>query len=192
MKQRTKLAIVSVAIVAGAACADAAAAQVPKVELSKAEQALCKLKVGDTMPKFELPKIGGGNAALGDLLGEKATVVVFWKGDRRMAREQLADMGPDVVEPFSDKGVAVIGVAVDESASNAQATLQKAKAEFANVLDAGGKAFAQIGSQRLPRTLVLDASGKIVWFDIEYSLMTRRELKQTLQALGGDAAAPKE
>jgi peroxiredoxin len=192
MIRRTNRLVAAIAIILSEAFADAAAAQVPKVELSKAEQVLCKLKVGDAMPKFELPKVEGGNASLASLMGKKATVVVFWKGDRRMAREQLADMGPDVVEPFADKGVEVIGIAVDELANNAQATLQKAKATFPNLVDAGGKVFAQVGSQRLPRTFVLDASGKIVWFDIEYSLMTRRELKQTLNALVGDAAAPKE
>jgi peroxiredoxin len=192
MIRQTNPLVAAIAIIVGEAFADAAAAQVPKVELSKAEQGLCKLKVGDAMPKLELPKVGGGNAALADLLGKKATVVVFWKDNRRMAREQLADMGSDVVGPFAEKGVAVIGVAVDEPANNVQATLQKAKATFPNLIDAGGKVFAQVGSQRLPRTFVLDASGKVVWFDIEYSLMTRRELKQTLQTLVGDATAPKE
>jgi peroxiredoxin len=192
MTRRTNPFIAALAIIVGEAFAAGAAAQVPKVELSKAEQALCKLKVGDAMPKFELPKVDGDNTSLADLMGKKATVVVFWKGDRRMSREQLADMEPDVVKPFADKGVVVVGIVVNEAPKDAQATLHNSKAAFANLIDAGGKAFAQIGSQRLPRTFVLDASGKIVWFDIEYSLMTRRELKQTLNALVGDAAAPKE
>jgi len=34
----------------------------------------------------------------------------------------------------------------------------------------------------LPWTFVLDANGKIVWFDLEYSLSTRRELQQALLA----------
>ena len=192
MKRHFKPLIAGIAILIGTVHANAATTQVPRVELSKSEQALCKLKVGDTMPKFDLPMLDGGNGALSDLLGKKLTVVVFWKGDRRMSREQLADMGPDIIAPYADKGVAVVGIAVDEPAQNAQATLETAKASFPNLVDADGKAFAQVGSQRLPRTFVLDASGKVVWFDIEYSLMTRRELKQTLQALVGDSAAPKE
>ena len=36
---------------------------------------------------------------------------------------------------------------------------------FPNLLDADGKAFAQVGSEKLPRTFVLDPSGKILWFD---------------------------
>ena len=51
-----------------------------------------------------------------------------------------------------------------------------------------GAALAQIGSVALPRLYVLDPTGNIVWFDIEYSESTRRELAQTLRVLTGDAA----
>ncbi len=156
-------------------------AKVPKVQFSKREEGLCKVKVGDTLPMIKLPQIGGsGTAKLADLFGKRATVVVFWKSDRRMAGEQLADVGPDVIEPFDKQGVAVVGVAVNESAANAAEALNKAGATFTNLLDADGMVFAQVGSERLPRTYVLDPSGKILWFDIEYSLTTRRELHQAL------------
>ena len=163
--------------------ADEASPKIPKVALSKREEALCKVKVGDTMPAISLPQIGGSTAQLADLMGKTATVIVVWKGDRRMALEELADLGPDVIEPFGKDGVAVVGIAVNEPAESAQVTLTKAGAKFTNLVDADGKAFAQVGSERLPRTYVLDANGKIVWFDIEYSLTTRRELGQTLRAI---------
>ena len=41
------------------------------------------------------------------------------------------------------------------------------------------------GMVRMPRVYVLDADGKIVWFDIEYSQSTQRELKQAIEALTG-------
>ena len=41
---------------------------------------------------------------------------------------------------------------MNESAASAKATLEKAGAKFPNLLDADGKAFAQVGSERLPRT----------------------------------------
>jgi peroxiredoxin len=156
----------------------------PKVQLSKREQALCNVKVGDAMPEIELPKVAGGEKAkLASLFGKQATVVVFWKADRRMAREQLADVPVDVVELFGKEGVAVVGIAVNETAESAAAALAKADAKFTNLLDADGKAFAKVGSERLPRTYVLDGKGNIVWFDIEYSLTTRRELHDVLRLL---------
>ena len=72
-----------------------------------------------------------------------------------------------------------------KSAKDAVATFKKAGATFTNLHDADGKAFAQIGSGRFPRTYLLDPSGKIVWFDIEYSLATRRELHQALRVIAG-------
>lgn len=166
--------------------ADVAPAEIPAVALSKGHEALCKVKVGDTMPEISLPQLGGEPAKLASLLGDKATVVVFWNSDRRMAREQLADLGPDVVEPFGKAGVAVVGIVVGESESDAQAALKAAEVNFANLLDADGKAFAQVGSEKLPRTYLLDPQGKILWFDIEYSLGTRRELHQALRAVAGE------
>ena len=180
--------IACVALVATAdepkgAAAEKQPAKIPPVALSKAHAALCKVIVGDTMPEITLsPLAGGAPVTLSSLFGEKATVVVFWSPDRRMAREQLADLGPDVVAPFGESGVAVVGIAVGAPA----AMLKAAKREFPNLLDADGKAFAEVGSEKLPRTYLLDPQGEILWFDIEYSLGTRRELHQALRAITGD------
>ena len=163
-----------------------APAKIPPVLLSKQDAALCRVRVGDRMPEISLPQIGGGGETnVSELYGKKATLVVFWKCDRRMSLQQLSDLGPEIVQPFGEKGVAVVGIAVKESQDSAQAALKKASATFRNLLDADGEAFAQVGSQRLPRTYLLDASGKIVWFDIEYSLATRRELHQALRVMAG-------
>jgi peroxiredoxin len=170
------------------------AAEVPaaiaRVLPSKADESMCLVRVGDAMPAIKLPQLDGeGEIQLSDKFGEKATVIVFWKGDRRMAQQELADLGPDVVEPFRKMGVEVVGIAVNEKADTAQAALKKSGAGFLNLLDADGKAFAQVGKERLPRTYLLDSKGKILWFDIEYSPATRRELHQALRAVAGTPAA---
>ena len=164
---------------------DAAPAEIPPVVLSKGHAALCRVKVGDAMPQIELPQLGrdGARKQPADFFGEKATVVVFWNSDRRMAMEQLADMKPDVVLPFGDQGVDVVGIAVTDSPQRAREALQEAGADFPNLLDADGRAFAQVGSEKLPRTYLLDPQGKVLWFDIEYSHATRRELHQALRAV---------
>jgi peroxiredoxin len=164
---------------------DTGPAEIPPVVFSKGHEALCRIKVGDTMPEIVLPRVGNGGdeTNLADLAGEKATVVVFWKSDRRMAREQLGELHRDVIDLFGGKGVAVIGIAVDESDESAEAVLQRARVEFPNLLDPDGDAFAKVGTEKLPRTYLLDPIGKILWFDIEYSLSTRRELHQALRAV---------
>jgi peroxiredoxin len=163
-----------------------AAPKVPSVMLSMREDSLCKLKVGQPLPPIELPKLDGGKAKLASLFGKKATVVVFWTDDHRMTAEELADLGPDVVERFGKDGVEVVGIVVDAKPEPSKEILNKAGAKFTTLVDADGKAFAQVGKEALPRTFVLDSSGKIAWFDISYTLATRRELRETLRALTGD------
>jgi peroxiredoxin len=160
-------------------------ATIPPVLMTEGHKSLCLVGVGDQMPDVELPQVGGRQNKLADLYGKKATVVVFWKGDRRMALTELTDLGPDVVEPFQGAGVAVVGIAVDESANSARSAVRQAGAKFPNLLDADGTAFAKVGSAKLPRTYLLDPSGKVLWFDIEYSQTTRRELAQALEAVVG-------
>jgi peroxiredoxin len=153
----------------------------PPVLMTKGHHALCKVGVGDQFPATELPKLGGGQGSLQQLAGKKATVVCFWSPDRWMARAALKDLA--ALAKRQAAGVAVVGVAVGQTADAAQAELQKAGADFTQLLDADGVALAQVGPNSLPRIYVLDAGGKIVWFDIEYSEATRRELRQTLAAL---------
>jgi peroxiredoxin len=164
-----------------------APAKVPAVALSQGHQALSKVKVGDMMPEIAGPQVGGGSPTkLSSFFGEKATVVVFWNTDNRMSREQLADLGPEVIEPFGKSGVHVLGVAVGMSEADTSAALKAAGVDFTNWLDTDEKLFALVGSQKLPRTFVLDRTGKILWFDMEYSLGTRRELRQALRAIAGE------
>jgi peroxiredoxin len=163
--------------------------RIAKVFLSKQEERLCKVRVGSPMPAISLPQIGGGGEKkLADLFGKKGTVVVFWKTDRRMSQQQLADVAPDITGPYG-KDISVVGIAVKESDSAAQSALKKAGASFTNLLDANGDAFAQVGSGTLPRTYLLDPQGKVLWFDIEYSLATRRELKDALRVVAGERVA---
>ncbi len=156
---------------------------IPQVLLSGDHAKLCKVKVGDTLSDIRLPRLGGVTTDLTSLLGKQATVVLFWHPDRWMARTALIDMQRDIVAQFEAAQVAVVGIAVGQSQGSTQASLNKAQASFPQLLDTDGQAFAAVGTVALPRLYVLDPAGKIVWFDIEYSEGTRRELWQTLRVL---------
>jgi peroxiredoxin len=198
MRQTLAFCSVAIASIGTSSALIAAPAPKPKhlapklarVLLTKQEEPLCRVRVGSRMPAVELPQIGKQSAGkLAEMYGKKATVVIFWKNDRRMTQQLLVDIGRDVVEPFGAKSVAAVGIAVKESEASAQATLKKSGASFTNLLDVDGKAFAQVGSQKLPRVYLVDPQGKILWFDIEYSPATRRELRQALRAVAGEPAA---
>jgi peroxiredoxin len=156
---------------------------VPPVLLTSAHAKLCRVFVGDPMPEIKLPVLSGKPTALVSLYGRRATIVLFWRNDRWMARAALSDLGRDLVDRIDDKRAALIGIPVGEDKSIVEAAIRDAGAEFPQLLDTDGDAFAKVGIVALPRIYVLDGEGQIVWFDIEYSEATRRELRQTLDVL---------
>ena len=156
---------------------------IPAVVLSEQHEKLCKVKVGDPLPALELKTLAGGEQSLPELYNKNATVVLFWNGDGWMTRAALRDLGRSLAELVRQKKVAAVTIAVNQSAEVTQAALEKAESKLITLLDPYGKAFAQVGKEKLPRVFVLDGAGKIVWFDLEYSHTTRRELRQAVDAL---------
>ena len=159
---------------------------IPKVTMADTDLAKCRVRVGDAMPDAELPDLSGKKLALRSLYGKKLTVVVFWTGTSIYALQELQDLQTDVAKPYADKGVRVVGVHEGEDAKAARESLETAEATFPSLLDPGGAYFAKVGTERLPRTYLLDATGKILWFDIEYSRSTRRDLQQGIKVALGE------
>lgn len=155
---------------------------IPPVSLSKQHAKWCVSQVGDAFPAAELPRLKGQRTKLQSLYGKQATVVLFWQDDRWMSRMALEDLAREVASRPAEQ-VAVVGVFVGRSNDAAQKVVSQAHAEFPQLVDANGATLAEVGSVALPRVYVLDQAGKIVWFDIEYSEGTRRELAEALAVL---------
>ncbi|TWU17816.1 TlpA family protein disulfide reductase [Bythopirellula polymerisocia] len=160
--------------------------EVPEVFLSTSHSAMCRVRVEDELPEIKLQKLSGGEASLSSLLGSQATVVLFWHPDPWMSRMALADLEREVFASAEPGKVAVVGIAVETPTEKVEQEVKAALASYPQLIDVDGKAFDKVGMVMLPRIYVLDSSGKIVWFDIEYSESTRRELKQTLEVLAGN------
>jgi peroxiredoxin len=153
---------------------------IPQVFLTAEHSAMCRVRAGDAFPKLSLPQVSGGQTDLASLQGKKATVVLFWHNDPWMSATALQDLSRDVA---TDESVAVVGIVVKPGNTDVIAKVKESGASFPQLLDSDGKVFNQVGMTKMPRVYVLDGSGMIVWFDIEYSQSTRRELKQTLAEL---------
>jgi len=156
---------------------------IPRVWLSDGHAKQCKVGVGESFPAIKLPNLSGTVTDLVSLRGKQATVVLFWHPDRWMARTALIDMQRDIVKNFEPKNISVVGIAVHQEASSLQSILEEAQVEFPQLVDPTGEALSQVGTLALPRLYVLDSEGTIVWFDLEYSEATRRELQQALGVL---------
>ena len=166
---------------------------IPKVVLSDALRANCIVGVGDSMPQAELSDIAGKMHALDSLYGEKLTVVFLWtSGTTHRNRHvdvpahQLHDLMTETAAPFAEKGVRVVGINVGEAAAAVERAVSQSGATFPALLDPKGEYLAKIAKdKRLPRIFLLDASGKILWFDVEFRRQSREDLVRGIRVVIG-------
>lgn len=191
---------VSAAQASAAQAADNAkpAAQPPQVHLSAQHKQMVQVEVGDAFPSIALPtpEQAGDPNPLANRLGEQATVVAVFSRDGAMAKAMLRDITVDINERYNPpqaklQKLRVIPIAIASQMDKDEAGKVVEQAGYNNLLllDKNGEAFSQLGAERLPRIYVLNSKGEIVWFDIEYSLSTRREMKQAVAALVKNAKA---
>ena len=153
----------------------------PRVSLSEGHAKICQVRVGDAFPDLTLADLLGQTHSLSKLLGPKLTVVMFWSGTKPTARQQLADLEPEVAARFSAEGVAVVGVNAGDEPQLAKELAEQAGAAFTILSDRDGATLKQVAPGRIPCTYLVDAAGKVLWFDIEYSRTTRRELVEAIR-----------
>ncbi len=147
------------------------------------------------MPEAELPDSAGKLHTLKSLYGRKLTVVCFWTiGDSTKSRlvttRALKDLMKDVAEPFGEKGVRVIGIDVGDTADAARQQLADAGATFPNLVDPSGEFFGRVAKvarvDLKPRPFLLDANGRILWFDVELPRDSMRDMAQGIRAALGE------
>jgi len=155
----------------------------PPVLLSEQHRKTCKVFVGDSLPTIELPDLKGKDQKLSDLLGKKLTLVSFFEGSRPTEEQMLLDLTPEVADRFGKQDVAVVGIAVGLKADAAAAQMKKFGVTFPVLVDTDRAAYDKVASDFLPRLFLVDADGKILWLDLEYSATTRRQISEAIRHL---------
>jgi hypothetical protein len=167
-------------------------AAIPKVALSGELRATCLVDVGQTMPAGELRDISGKTHTLASLYGQRLTVVCLWTigttyRSQLVAAATLQHVIREVAEPFAEKGVQVVGIDVGDPADAVGQEVAKAGKGVPILLDPNGEYFARIAKdKRMPRIFLLDAGGRVLWFDVECSRASRAELIQSIRVVLGE------
>jgi peroxiredoxin len=154
--------------------------QRPQVFLTEAHAKSCRVKVGDVFPDVTLPDVAGAPQDVRRLGGEELTVVVFWSERYVFAKEQFDRLAAEVADRYREHGVNVVAIHVGTPGRPTAAEIADATG-FANLLDADSAAFGLVATHKLPRTYLLDATGRVLWFDLEYSRGMRRDLDNAIR-----------
>ena len=159
----------------------AAPPKMPAVLMSEGHRKSCKVFVGDLLPTLELADVAGKKRKLSAEYGKKLTVVCFFGGTLPAEEQELLDLTPEVLDRYGKDDVAVIGVAVGKSRDATAALIKKTGVKFPVFVDEDRSAFKAVAQEYMPRTYLLDATGKILWLDLEYSATTRRQLNEAIR-----------
>ncbi len=134
------------------------------------------VQVGEPAPPFALPEMGGAETvALADL-SEKVVVLDFWASWCAPCREALPFYS-DLHREFSDRGLVVLAVNVDEDLEDARRFLERLSLAQPTVRDADWQVGRRYGVAVLPASVVIDRRGLVrgrhVGFDAGYAADTR-------------------
>ncbi len=152
----------------------------PRVVLSESHRKTCLAMTGDVVPDLTVMDIEGTHHQLARLLGDRLTVVLFWTEQSAAGMEQFRRLPVDVLADFADRGVSVVAVNVGGEVARVRELTGDAAEGIVSLVDTDGALFHQLATSLLPRTYVLDNNGTILWFDIEYSQSTQRDLVKAL------------
>ena len=159
---------------------------IPKVVLSESLAATCLVKTSDPMPKGQLLDLEGKGQPLEAFFGPKLTVVLFWTSRNMYSGEALAHVSRKVAAPFAAKGLRVVTVNEGDTPEVVLQAIETLDPKLPSLLDPDGQFLAKVASERPLRPYLLDSQGKILWFDIEYSESTRRDLVQSIRVALGE------
>lgn len=150
----------------------------PRILLSEQHASTCLRKTGDSLLDLQFADATTGlSTSLKPHLGERLTVVVFCDLSFEISTEQFLRLQKEVLSNYGKTGVSAVAIQVgpaeiaDEFSRNSPPQL---------LVDTGD-AYKKVSSMKPPRTFLLDAEGRIVWFDIEYSRGMRAELDNAIR-----------
>ncbi len=163
---------------------------IPTVNLTESLRATSLVGVGDQVPQGTLADLDGQTHSIRDTLGDRLTVVLFWHSGNPYSVVQLGDLAREIAGPLAERGGRIVAINVGDTPEKAAEAAREARAEFLILLDPEKAYFGTLATERLPRTYVLDAEGTILWFDLEYSRSTRRDLEQTIDVVLAEEPEP--
>ena len=135
-------------------------------------------------PAFELAG-PGGQVALAQFKG-KLVYLDFWASWCGPCRQSFPWMN-EMQAKYGDKGLRIVGVNVDARSEDARGFLDANPARFTVAFDPQGATPRSYGIKGMPSSVLIDASGKVVFAHTGFREPDRAELEARIKAALGAA-----
>ena len=135
-------------------------------------------------PKFALPNIEGKEIALAEQLKEGPVIVDFWATWCKPCIKAFPDL-QEVFDNYKDCGLTVFAISIDgpRSTSRVGALIKSKGNTFEVLLDPAQKVAKKFHVTSVPRTVLIDTDGKIVWAVTGYRPSNHEELSKAVASL---------
>lgn len=153
----------------------------PTVHLTTRHAESCLVQLGKPFPVLNVSDLNGDRQSTAQLYGDQLTLVVFWEANKVFAREQYTRLQTEVGNIFPESAVKIIPIKVWGTSKELDEIDVSPSVQASCLFDPAGEAFAQVATSKTPRSYLLDKNGIVVWFDLEYSETTRRQLRNAIE-----------
>jgi len=140
------------------------------------------LKTGDALPDLASFSLEG---KLPDALKGKVVIVDFWASWCGPCKESFPAMN-DLFKKYSDRGLVIVAVNVDEVRADMDEFLKTNPARFTVVRDATQKLVEKVNVGTMPSSFILDREGKVRFSHSGFhGEKTRKQYEEEIESLLG-------
>ena len=135
-------------------------------------------------PDFALPNMDGKDVKLSQLLGHGPVIVDFWATWCKPCIKGFPAL-QQINDRYKTQGLTVLAVSVDSPKSRERVApfIKSGKYTFEVLYDTDGKVAKKYGAVVVPRTVVINSKGEIVYTATGYRPTNEEQLDQAVKAL---------
>ena len=142
------------------------------------------LTVGTKAPDFKLKNLEGDVVRLYEMLEEGPVLLDFWALWCKPCLKAFPGL-QKILNEYKDRGLSVVAISVDGPKSRAHVgpLIKSKKYTFEVLLDTQGRIAKKYGAILLPRTVLLDQDGKIVYAATGYRPANHDKIEAALESI---------
>lgn len=138
-----------------------------------------KTTLGEQVPSFSFETIGGRQMDIKDLEG-KIVLINFWATWCGPCLRELPELNK-FVKTLNSKDFVVLAIARDQSKETIQEYVLDKDYEFTFVPDVGKSIYLNFAEKGIPRNVLLNAEGKVLFQTLGYNLDDFRKMERMIE-----------
>jgi cytochrome c biogenesis protein CcmG/thiol:disulfide interchange protein DsbE len=135
-------------------------------------------------PDFTLPDLDGRKVTMSKLVAEGPVILDFWATWCKPCLKGFPHLQA-LQDKYGDRGLRVVAISVDSPRSRSRVAplINSKKYSFEVLLDTEGRVAKRYNAVLLPRTVLVDENGKIVYGAVGYRPSNYEQIEEALVAI---------